>query len=437
MKRLTPIWLLLMLTLTVGAQSYTTDTTIYVCEGGAVVLMSPSAGESYMWMRNDAPYPRATRSVIDTAVVDTVTYICMVLDLNMVLGNNLMDGGDFESRTGFTSDYKYVANTPSYYSSHSGDYDLYTLTDNANTFWHDFAPVTPHEGNCFGLFDAGKNGYAWMAETANNPNLVLTGDSTYYFSYWAAYPNKSPGNSPAELQFVIRYTDPAGQQQTTNLGATYRLGTQQPLNDWFQQHVTWVAPCSSSDVMIGVYDRNNARSGNDFCLDGIVFQQATAAIFSIEAAHRFTLIAKDCSTPSDTTVTPPDTIVPPEPPGPCVGVPEYTKWNDVIFIPDPDGKYVTYQWFCNGQPIAGATRQFYYAPGGLQGVYHAVMQTRDGTTEQSCPAEFGALDRSADLNPGSRPSMAAERIIHVSDHVKIRVRIGADNTVIAEKLFTR
>ena len=125
MRRLTHIWLLLMLTLTVSAQSFTSDTTIYICDGGAVVLMSPSAGETYMWVRNGEPYPRATRSVIDTAVVDTVTYVCMVIDLDMVYGNNLMDGGDFESRTGFTSDYKYVANTPSYYSSHSGDYDLY------------------------------------------------------------------------------------------------------------------------------------------------------------------------------------------------------------------------------------------------------------------------------------------------------------------------
>lgn len=87
----------------------------------------------------------------------------------------------------------------------------------------------------------------------------------------------------------------------------------------------------------------------------------------------------------------------------------HRKWNDVVFVDnsdkncepdcDEDLTFVAWQWYKNDEPIAGATGQSYYEPGGLNGYYQVVMTAADGTVYRSCryemrPAE--ALDNVLD-----------------------------------------
>lgn len=73
------------------------------------------------------------------------------------------------------------------------------------------------------------------------------------------------------------------------------------------------------------------------------------------------------------------------------------KWDDVLFVDNnennhnPQGldlKFVTFQWYKNGEPIEGATDQMYYEPYGLDGIYTVVLGGVDGNTYYTCDVEI-------------------------------------------------
>ena len=118
------------------------------------------------------------------------------------------------------------------------------------------------------------------------------------------------------------------------------------------------------------------------------------------------------------------------------GVEMYGKWSDVIFVRNTDSLYTAYQWYQNGKPIDGATEQFYHDPNGLTGRYHCVMQTRNGGSEETCPAAFQDLDRSAEHNPGDAPKqLVAQRTYNVGTHLQIIISVFDDNSTTAEKYW--
>lgn len=79
----------------------------------------------------------------------------------------------------------------------------------------------------------------------------------------------------------------------------------------------------------------------------------------------------------------------------------YAKWNDVIFCSNAEDKYVSYQWYCNGEPLPNETKQFYYNPTqdetGLAGASYSVCaKTHEGDEICSCEIDYNQIPRSAD-----------------------------------------
>ena len=177
--------------------------TTEVCAGFPdVVLEASMEGDSYLWSTGE------TTKSISVPSDKSETYSVEVFSITHSAIDNLMANGDFETEPvgnnppeGFTSSYEYVGSfdPAQYYKSHGGKSNIYAITHNANYFWKDFADIEPHGGNYYALFDAGKSGYAWKATTNDNTSLTVEKDSVYLFSYWAAYPNIKPNNSPVSL----------------------------------------------------------------------------------------------------------------------------------------------------------------------------------------------------------------------------------------------
>lgn len=392
-------------------------TAFTVCAGDFLVLSSTLDADVYAWHIGGDAVSGGTDRMLLFPTDKKGQYEVTVTAYKTIVKaeRNLMLGGDFEDNIGFTSDYAYVPNEHNYYATHPETSNLYTLTDDANWFWHDFASVTPHGGDSFGLFDAGKSGYAWKAETEcatdhskDNPNLIVLQDSIYYFSYWAAHPNNAAqSDSPARLQFVISYD---GVEE--NLGEPYLLPTDD--NEWYQQVVTWKAPVTSVDVMIGVKDLNsNSGTGNDFCLDDIMFQTVSYSESRVAFTDRYLITVEDCTEPQCTLRV-------------------YRKWDDFLFVDNSQGHYTSYQWYCNGQAIDGATEQYVRISGkpAATDEYWVVV---NGETE-SCHTTFGEAEPSAPLYPSASPKTAvARRIYQVSVNFALIVTTYDDGTVETEK----
>lgn len=68
-----------------------------------------------------------------------------------------------------------------------------------------------------------------------------------------------------------------------------------------------------------------------------------------------------------------------------------TKWDDVVYVPNPENEFVSYQWFRedyqnNLRPLTGVTGQYYQETDGLLSVVYAVKVGRaDGGVVFSCP----------------------------------------------------
>ena len=60
------------------------------------------------------------------------------------------------------------------------------------------------------------------------------------------------------------------------------------------------------------------------------------------------------------------------------------RWNDAIFFDNSSGDYVQWQWYKNGDPVAGATAPYYSETPSLDGQYFVVATNKDGQMVQSC-----------------------------------------------------
>ena len=77
----------------------------------------------------------------------------------------------------------------------------------------------------------------------------------------------------------------------------------------------------------------------------------------------------------------------------------YSKWTDVLFISNADGRFVSYQWYKDGSLMYGETQQRLYNSKGLSGTYQCVMTTKEGKTIYTCPQDFEDVQPSRSAEP--------------------------------------
>ena len=394
-----------------------------------------------------------------------------------------MVGGDFETTNGFVSEYQYAgtynAGTYANYYTKAPEgmkSNIYALVGNTADFWNLFESIDPHSGNYLGLFDAGKDGYAWQAFTyykkditKSNDDLMIQKDSIYYFSYNVAHPNMPDESaSPAILQFVISYD---GGTTVEPLSEPDTISTDD--HDWHERHVTWKAQKSSMDVMIGVYNLNkNDGVGNDFCLDDIMFQSLSYSSSKKAFTDNFEVIVRDCENCPDITPTTKDTtICQDELPYtwhghtfnaagtwtdtiiskvtacdsiitnyvlhtkdctvPCE-IQIYRKWNDFLFVDNSDSIYTSFQWYYQQTPIEGATQQYYRVPdpANQTGEFYVLL---NGDIE-TCTTTLADATRSATIYPAEKnKNLVAKRTYQVFPKFIVIVYTYDDGTIETEK----
>src|SRR5690606_12473052 len=62
-------------------------------------------------------------------------------------------------------------------------------------------------------------------------------------------------------------------------------------------------------------------------------------------------------------------------------------WDDVLVFDNSSGDFVSYQWYKDGAPIAGATKQYYSEGETLSGRYYVEATTQSGEVIITCVIE--------------------------------------------------
>jgi len=99
------------------------------------------------------------------------------------------------------------------------------------------------------------------------------------------------------------------------------------------------------------------------------------------------------------------TVAPPPPGQECTDNLIFRKWNDLLFVNNGGGQFVSYQWYRDGQPVPGATAQYFHTEGVvMQGdghLYHATATTSSGRVYVCCAYVFEDFLASQPLNPAT------------------------------------
>ena len=235
----------------------------------------------------------------------TIEYVFLATQDPPEPAGNLIVNGDMEYNGNFTSSYTYwgidIHEFPTYSDPTKTEEEKsggYTLTKNSHDFYHSYSEVTPHSGAYFGLFDSKvtnniEEQAAWVASTADNPNLKVEAGVSYLFSFWVANVNAFyQMNNGARLQFQISYN---GGSTWINLGAEIDLNDYKD-NRWHGMSSITTPTAPSNNVKIRVINKNTSDKniGNDFALDDIRFEAITANTANIAALERFPVTYHKC-----------------------------------------------------------------------------------------------------------------------------------------------
>jgi len=75
------------------------------------------------------------------------------------------------------------------------------------------------------------------------------------------------------------------------------------------------------------------------------------------------------------------------------------KWDDVMYVSNVDNKYISFQWYHNGEAITTQGTAIYYTnPEGLQGTYFVRANRTDSSYDESCSLTFTEATRSATVS---------------------------------------
>ncbi len=85
------------------------------------------------------------------------------------------------------------------------------------------------------------------------------------------------------------------------------------------------------------------------------------------------------------------------------------KFDDVILCDNSSNQFTEYQWYKDGQPIPGATGQFYNELSGLDGVYSIQVGTKEGAILFSCEQEYHTpKNKNATISAYPNPARSSE-----------------------------
>ena len=76
----------------------------------------------------------------------------------------------------------------------------------------------------------------------------------------------------------------------------------------------------------------------------------------------------------------------------------YSKWDDVLLVPNRDGDVKAYQWYHNGERMDGETQQRLYNPADKTGSFYCEVTMEDGTVFTTCEGEFAQEPFSREQN---------------------------------------
>ncbi|MBZ4037609.1 T9SS type A sorting domain-containing protein [Flavobacterium sp. 17A] len=77
------------------------------------------------------------------------------------------------------------------------------------------------------------------------------------------------------------------------------------------------------------------------------------------------------------------------------------QWADVLLFDNKSNNFVAWQWYKNGNPVSGATRQYYNENQAINGSYFVVATDKNGNSIKSCPVEITgtAFSKSLKIHP--------------------------------------
>lgn len=86
-------------------------------------------------------------------------------------------------------------------------------------------------------------------------------------------------------------------------------------------------------------------------------------------------------------------------------------WDDVLVFDNSSSDFVSYQWYKNGAPVAGATKQYYSENGTLRGSYYAEATTQSGEVIISCVLELSGEHFTKSVRLVPNPASASSEFI--------------------------
>lgn len=119
------------------------------------------------------------------------------------------------------------------------------------------------------------------------------------------------------------------------------------------------------------------------------------------------------------------------------------KFGNTLFVDNSSNRFTAYQWYADGKPIVGATRQFYHSSPLPEGDYTVRLTLADGDTAATCPFAVTSLPdtdaNSLRLSPSPATFGASVRVAapEIADGEELTVEFFSAAGSLCEKATVR